>query len=57
MIQQRSNVATKAGVAQRRRTVGGDHASVVGQGILVSALDERVRRIGRHLGMPGLVAR
>ena len=57
MIQQRSNTGTKAGVASLRRTVGEYHASVFGQGILASALDEPVLRIERHLDMPGLVAR
>jgi hypothetical protein len=56
MIHYRSTLATKDELASLRRTVNEYHASVLGQGILVSALDERLRRIERHLAMPRLAA-
>lgn len=38
-----------AGVASLREAVTHYHSSVIGHGILISELDERVRRIERHL--------
>jgi len=38
-----------AGLASLRDTVTHYHSSVLGHGILISKLDERVRRIERHL--------
>jgi ABC-type transporter Mla subunit MlaD len=38
-----------AGIASLRDTVTHYHSSVLGHGILISELDERVRRIERHL--------
>ena len=38
-----------AGLASLRAAVTHYHSSVIGQGILISELDERVRRIERHL--------
>ena len=38
-----------AGLASLRDTVTHYHSSVLGHGILMSELDERVRRIERHL--------
>jgi ABC-type transporter Mla subunit MlaD len=38
-----------AGLASLRDTVTHYHSSVLGHGILISELDERVRRIERHL--------
>ena len=37
------------GVADLRNAVTNYHSTVLGHGILISELDERVRRIGRHL--------
>ena len=41
-----------AGLAGLRRAVTEYHASVLGHGILISKLDERVRRIELHLNLP-----
>jgi hypothetical protein len=38
-----------AGLASLRDAVTHYHSSVLGHGILISELDERVRRIERHL--------
>ena len=38
-----------AGLASLREAVTHYHSSVIGHGILISELDERVRRIERHL--------
>jgi len=38
-----------AGLAALREAVTHYHSSVIGHGILISELDERVRRIERHL--------
>lgn len=38
-------------VASLRQTVAGYHASVVGHGILITELDERLRRIERRLDL------
>ncbi len=35
-----------------RQVVGAYHATVLGHGILISELDDRVRRIERHLNLP-----
>jgi hypothetical protein len=43
-----------AGLAGLRRVVTEYHASVLGQGILTSELDERVRRIEQHLNLPSV---
>ena len=40
------------GLAGLRRAVTEYHASVLGHGILISELDERVRRIELHLNLP-----
>jgi hypothetical protein len=37
------------GLADLRATVTNYHSAVLGHGILISELDERVRRIERHL--------
>ena len=41
-----------AGLASLRRAVTEYHSSVLGHGILISELDERVRRIELHLNLP-----
>ena len=41
-----------AGLAGLRRAVTEYHASVLGHGIPISELDERVRRIELHLNLP-----
>lgn len=43
--------ADKDDVSSLRQAVTGYHASVMGHGILISELDERVRRIERRLDM------
>jgi signal transduction histidine kinase len=40
-----------AGLSSLRRAVTEYHASVLGHGILISELDERVRRIEQHLNL------
>jgi chromosome segregation ATPase len=40
-----------AGLASLREAVTNYHATVLGHGILISELDERVRRIERHLDL------
>jgi len=40
-----------ADLASRREAVTNYHATVLGHGILISELDERVRRIERHLNL------
>jgi hypothetical protein len=40
-----------AGLVSLREAVTNYHATVLGHGILISELDERVRRIGRHLNL------
>jgi hypothetical protein len=40
-----------AGLASLREAVTNYHATVLGHGILISELDERVRRIERHLNL------
>jgi hypothetical protein len=39
-----------------RRAVVEYHSSVIGHGILISELEERVRRVERHLDLPPLRA-
>ena len=39
-----------------RRTIVEYHSSVVGHGILISELEERVRRVEQHLNLPPLKA-
>ncbi|MEO5374147.1 MAG: hypothetical protein H7840_07675 [Alphaproteobacteria bacterium] len=46
--------ADKADVAFLRQTVTEYHSSVMGHGILISELDERVRRLERHVGVAPL---
>ena len=43
--------ADKDDIAVLRQAVTGYHASVMGHGILISELDDRVRRIERRLDM------
>jgi len=43
-----------AGLAALRRMVTEYHSSVLGHGILISELDERVRRIEQHLNLPAV---
>ena len=40
-----------AGLVSFREAVTNYHATVLGHGILISELDERVRRIERHLNL------
>jgi len=40
-----------AGLVSLREAVTNYHATVLGHGILISELDERVRRIERHLNL------
>ena len=54
MIEVKHELARKAdkdGIASLRQAVTAYHASVMGHGILISELDERVRRIERRLDM------
>ena len=54
MIEVKHELARKADkddAANLRQAVTGYHASVMGHGILISELDERVRRIERRLDM------
>ena len=50
-----SNMVTRTDMADLRQTVTAYHSSVVGQGLLVSELEERVRRIETHLDLPPFV--
>ena len=43
-----------AGLAALRRMLTEYHSSVLGHGILISELDERVRRIEQHLNLPAV---
>ena len=47
----RAEMATKDDVRSLRQTVVEYHAAVLGHGILISELDERIRRIERQLGI------
>lgn len=51
MKQELGRKADKDDVATLRQAVTGYHASVMGHGILISELDDRVRRIERRLDM------
>lgn len=42
----------KADIASLRQTLTEYHASVLGHGVLISDLEDRVRRIERHLNLP-----
>ena len=42
----------ESGQASLRQEVAQYHASVMGHGILISELDQRVRRIEEHLNLP-----
>jgi len=42
----------EAGQTSLRQAVTDYHASVLGHGILISQLDDRVRRIEQHLNLP-----
>lgn len=44
--------AVKADVASLRQTLTEYHASVLGHGVMISSLEDRVRRIERHLNLP-----
>ena len=48
--------ADKADVASLRQALTEYHSSVVGHGVLISDLEDRVRRIERHLGLPPVAA-
>lgn len=48
--------ADKADVASLRQALTEYHSSVVGHGMLISDLEDRVRRIERHLGLPPVAA-
>ena len=45
---------TREQIAGLRRAVVEYHSTVVGHGMLISDLDERVRRIEQHLDLPSL---
>ena len=47
---------TRAEFATLRQTVTQYHSSVLGHGILISDLEERVRRIENHLDLPAHVS-
>ncbi|HSV28557.1 MAG TPA: hypothetical protein VLL76_03335 [Candidatus Omnitrophota bacterium] len=49
-----SNV--KADLAGVRQTLTEYHASVLGHGVMISDLEDRVRRIERHLNLPPAAA-
>lgn len=42
----------KAEFASLREALTHYHSAVLGHGVLISELDERVRRIEKHLGLP-----
>ena len=42
------------GLADLRATVTNYHSAVLGHGILISELDERIRRIERHLKLESI---
>ena len=50
-----TSMVTRADMADLRQTVSAYHSSVVGQGMLVSELEGRVRRIEQHLDLPPFV--
>ena len=50
-----ANMATRADIAELKRTVEGYHSSVVGNGNLASELEGRVHRVEVHLGLPPFV--
>lgn len=45
-------MATKDDLALLRQTVTEYHSAVIGHGILISDLDDRLRRVEQHLGLP-----
>lgn len=47
---------TREQISGLRRTIVEYHSSVVGHGILISELEERVRRVEQHLNLPPLKA-
>lgn len=47
----RQKMATKAELADVRQALTQYHASVMGHGIMISELEDRVRRIEQHLSL------
>lgn len=47
---------TREQIVGLRRAVVEYHSSVIGHGLLISELEERVRRVEQHLGLPGIGA-
>ena len=48
--------ADKADVASLRQALTEYHSSVLGHGVLISEMEDRIRRIERHLGLPPAAA-
>lgn len=46
----------KHGLAALDQRVAHYHAAVLGHGVLITELDERLRRVERHLGLPPAAA-
>lgn len=60
----KASMATKAELAEVKKELKDDvrslrealteyHSAVLGHGILITELDERLRKVERHLGIPG----
>ncbi len=48
---------TREQIVGLRRAVVEYHSAVVGHGLIISELEERVRRLEQHLNLPSLEAR
>ena len=49
-----AKLASKEDLARLRQTVVEYHSAVVGHGVLISELHDRLRRVEQHLGLPSL---
>ncbi|CAA7627812.1 conserved hypothetical protein [Candidatus Terasakiella magnetica] len=48
--------ADKADLASLRQALTEYHSSVLGHGVMISEMEDRIRRIERHLGLPPAAA-
>ena len=49
-----AKLASKDDLARLRQTVVEYHSAVIGHGVLISELDDRLRRVEQHIGLPSL---
>ena len=52
----RETKADKYDIASLRQALTEYHSSVLGHGVLISEMEDRIRRIERHLGLPPAAA-